>query len=358
MNAHSAAGNGAVYREILLIRTDRVGDLVLSTPAIASFRRSWPQARIRAVVTGYTEPVLRHNPDVDEVVLLPHRAPLQAIAQVARLGRTSDIAVGLAPRTDDIFLAGVTSAQTRLGYVYRRRYLSRALAQLALTDWCLSEADPELADRYPDRPVLHEVRQVLALVQLAGGQKLTEELTLRLGPDDVAWAKANAPANAVVLALAPRWLARNFGPAAVGRLITSLAREHEHVIVTYGPDTAEQANSIREEIDGSKVTWLGNLPLLHWAAVLAQSKVVVTVDTGATHVAAALKRPVVVVFEREYFRLCSQEWSPWRVESVMLTKPPSPEHSQPLIEDVVAGVRRLGDAVPSGGSAVETSGGR
>ena len=57
--------NGAIYKNIILIRTDRVGDLVLSTPAIASFRRSWPRAHITAVITGYTEPVLRHNPDVD-----------------------------------------------------------------------------------------------------------------------------------------------------------------------------------------------------------------------------------------------------------------------------------------------------
>ncbi len=331
------------YDNILLIRTDRVGDLVLSTPAITSFRRSWPRARITAVVTGYTEPVLRHNPDVDEVVLLPHRSPLQAIAQVARLGKGTDIAVGLAPRTDDIFLAGVTRARTRIGYVYRRRYLSRALAHMALTDWCLSEADPELADRFPDRPVLHEVHQVLALAKLAGGESLSEELTLRLGDEDVAWARAHAPSGAVVLALAPRWFSRNFGPDAVLRLINALAKGNKDVIVTYGSETADDAAAIRERIHVPNVTWLGNLQLLHWAAVLAQSAVVVTVDTGATHVAAALRRPVVVIFEREYFRLCSQEWSPWRVDSAMLTKPPLGADAMPLIEDVIAAVRSLAD---------------
>jgi len=333
--------NGAAYDRIVLIRTDRVGDLVLSTPAIASFRRSWPKAKIIAVVTGYTEPVLRHNPDVDEIVLLPHRSPLAAITQVARLGRQADIAVGLAPRTDDIFLAGVSNAKTRIGYVYRRRYLSRALAQLALTDWCLSEADPELADRHPENPVLHEVHQVLALVHLAGGQAVTEELRLGLGSDDVAWASANAPAGAIVFSLAPRWLAPNFGAHAVEQLIIKLAQENENVVVTFGPDTAERAQQIRDRVPATNVTWLGNLPLLHWAAVMAQSSVVVTVDTGATHVAAALKVPVVVVFEREYFRLCSQEWSPWRVEHVMLTKPPVGADPGALIDDVASAVRSL-----------------
>lgn len=348
------AGNGAAYDKILLIRTDRVGDLVLSTPAIASFRRSWPQARITAVVTGYTEPVLRHNPHVDEIVLLPHRSPLQAIAQVANLGRSFDVAVGLAPRTDDIFLAGVTGAQTRIGYVYRRRYLSRALAHLALTDWCLSEADPEVADRHPETPVPHEVHQVLALVKLAGGESLTEELTLRLGEDDIAWACQHAPSGAVVLALAPRWFAKNFGADAVAHLITTLAKSNAAVVVTYGTETARQAVAIRDQIATHNITWLGNLQLLHWAAVLAQSSVVVTVDTGATHVAAALKRPVVVIFEREYFRLCSQEWSPWRVENVILTKPLEGADPGPLIEDVATAVRSLGGAArDSGGQGAQ-----
>ncbi|MBV8669446.1 MAG: hypothetical protein JOZ28_09555, partial [Candidatus Eremiobacteraeota bacterium] len=80
------------------------------------------------------------------------------------------------------------------------------------------------------------------------------------------------------------------------------------------------------------------------AAVLAQSSAVVTVDTGATHVAAALKVPVVVVFEREYFRLCSQEWSPWRVRHVMLTKPPVGADPSALIDDVASAVGSLRSA--------------
>jgi ADP-heptose:LPS heptosyltransferase len=328
-------GNGTRYGAILLIRTDRVGDLVLSTPAIASFRRSWPSARITAVVTGYTEPILRHNDDVDEIVLLPHAQPLRAISRVAQLGRSAQLAVGLAPRTDDIFLTGVSGAAARIGYVYRRRYLSRMLARMCLTDWWLSDADPELADRFPDRPVLHEVRQVLALVKLAGGERLTEELTLRLGTDDEQWARDNAPPSGIVLALAPRWFMDNFGAEAVRTLIERLAGRGGQLVVTYGQDTQVPAERIRAAISRRNVTWFGELPLLRWAAILGQSRTIITVDTGATHVAAALHKPVVVVFEREYFRLCSQEWGPWRVPSAHLVKPPRGADPEPLIEDIV-----------------------
>lgn len=330
------ARNGSSYRKIVLVRTDRVGDLVLSTPAITSFRRSFPDAHIAAVITAYTEPILRHNPDVDELVLLPHRQPARACALIRQVGQDADLAVGLAPRTDDIFLTGISRAPVRIGYVYQRRYLSRVLARMCLTDWCLSEADPELADRFPEQPILHEVRQVLALVTLAGGTSLTEELTLKLGPEDVAWARANAPAGAKVLALAPRWFMRNFGVEAVRNLISELAQNSDNVVVTYGLDTQELAAKLRDAMPRDNVSWFGDLPLLRWAAVLAQSAAVITVDTGATHVAAALGRPVVVVFERQYFRLCSQEWGPWRVPNAVLCKPPRGADPTVLIEDIAA----------------------
>ena len=329
-------------KRIVLIRTDRVGDLVLSTPAIASFRRSWPAAQIDALVTDYTEPVLRHNPDIDAVHVLPKAAPLSAGRAMAKtIGSGADLVVALSPRTADYRLAAWTGARRRLGYVYRRRYLSRLAAFLFLTDHCISEADPELADRYPDRPVAHEVAQVLSLVRLAGGDVLTDQLVLRLGDEDRAYAAAHVPRGAIALNLAPRWFLPNFGFEATLALIRRLAALRRDVLITYGNDVPDAAARLRDAVTASNVSWLGELPLLQWAAALAQCSVVVTVDTGATHIASAVGVPVVVVFEREYYRLSSQEWAPWRVPSAMLCKPPAGAGPATVIGDVVAAVQRL-----------------
>ena len=53
----------------LLIRPDRIGDILLTTPAIATLRRSFPQAHISVLVRPYTAPLLRQNPDLDELLL-------------------------------------------------------------------------------------------------------------------------------------------------------------------------------------------------------------------------------------------------------------------------------------------------
>jgi len=330
-------GEGPAYRRILLIRTDRVGDLVLSTPAIASFRRSWPNARIEALITDYTEPVLRHSPDVDAVHALSQarlRSDGRAIART--LGEGADIAVALAPRTQDYVLASSTRAPRRIGYVYQRRYLSRIAARLLLTSHAVSEADPELADRYPDRPVSHEVRQVQELVRLAGGHELVDDLVLRVASDDEAFARERVRAGSLALNLAPRWFMPNFGYEATVQLIARLVALQRDVLITYGNDVPDAAARIRDAVRAPNVTWLGELPLLRWAAALARCSVVVTVDTGATHVASAMGVPTVVVFEREYYRLCSQEWAPWNVPNVMMRKARSGAGTPKLVEDVAA----------------------
>lgn len=329
-------------KRIVLIRTDRVGDLVLSTPAIGSFRRSWPEAHIDAIVTDYTEPVLRYNPDIDALHVLPKTASTAASrAMAGSVGRDADLVVALSPRTADYRLAAWTRARQRLGYVYRRRYLSRLAAYYFLTEHCISEADPELADRFPDRQVAHEVQQVLALVSLAGGNVLTDQLVLRVSDEDRVFARDRIPSGAVALNLAPRWFAPNFGFDATLKLLSRLTLMQRDVLVTYGTDVPDAAAQLRDAVGRPNVTWLGELPLLRWAAALAQCSVVVTVDTGATHVASAVGVPVVVIFEREYYRLSSQEWAPWRVPNVKLCKPPTGAEPDALIDDILASALRL-----------------
>ncbi|MDE2573440.1 MAG: hypothetical protein KGM44_13080, partial [bacterium] len=86
--------------KILLVRTDRIGDLILSTPAIASFRRSFPDAEIAALCSTYNAAVLRGNGDVDRVLALPEEERARA-AITRSLAGAYDMAVALAPITRD-----------------------------------------------------------------------------------------------------------------------------------------------------------------------------------------------------------------------------------------------------------------
>lgn len=54
---------------ILVVRTDRIGDVVLSTPVLTALRQRYPAAFIAMLVRPYTQDVVSGHPHLDEVIL-------------------------------------------------------------------------------------------------------------------------------------------------------------------------------------------------------------------------------------------------------------------------------------------------
>jgi len=57
------------FQNILIVRTDRIGDVVLTTPSIKALRQAYPAARISILVTPATQDLVNGNPYVDEVLV-------------------------------------------------------------------------------------------------------------------------------------------------------------------------------------------------------------------------------------------------------------------------------------------------
>lgn len=54
---------------ILYIRVDRVGDMVLSTPAFRAIKAALPRVHLTVMASPANAPILKNNPDVDEVIV-------------------------------------------------------------------------------------------------------------------------------------------------------------------------------------------------------------------------------------------------------------------------------------------------
>ncbi|MBV9441022.1 MAG: glycosyltransferase family 9 protein [Candidatus Eremiobacteraeota bacterium] len=301
---------------ILLTRTDRVGDLILSTPAIASFRRSFPDAHITLACSPYNAVVAERSPDVDALAHFARDGDPRAFG--ARFPGV-DLAVALAPRSVDHRIVAATRAARRVGYTYARRFAARLALRFLMTDVVLSLADPALAERRPDVPIAHEVDQVLALVPAAGGSALVRDLVLPIAAEDRA-AIVHLPERPIVVQLGRRWTERGSTAASLLALFRELRALGRPLLATSGEDARALAGEV--ERAGVADAVLGGMPFHVWAAVFERAACVVTIDTGATHVASAVRAPVVVLYEHQWFRLASREWSPYRVPNAVLRKPP------------------------------------
>jgi len=206
--------------KILLSRTDRIGDLVLSTPAIATVRRSFPGAHVTMVTSEYNREVMDRNDDVDEIAVLPHGL------SPGRFGSNYigyDVAIALAPRAVDLQIAGGTRAALRVGYTYERRWFARLTAGLYLNRVMVSEADPDLCDREPGRIVRHEVDQLLDLVALAGARERVTKLRLGVTDEDRVVART-LPADPIVMHLGQRWFGEGSTLESTLAIVEDLAK--------------------------------------------------------------------------------------------------------------------------------------
>jgi ADP-heptose:LPS heptosyltransferase len=292
-----------------------LGDLILSTPAIATLRRSYPAARITLVCSKYNAVVAARTTGVDDIVELPAETKTEITRR--RFGAV-DLAIALAPRVLDMQVVAATRAPRRIGYTYARRYLTRALARRWLTEVLVSEADPDWADRDPSLLVPHEVDQVLALALAAGATEIDPELAVRIDDSDRAQV-TGMPADAIVIHIGKRWAECGSTPESLEQLFRDMRRLGRPLVATFGDDGVELAGRVAASGVADRV--IGQLPFGVWAAVFERAACVVTIDTGATHVSSAVKTPTVVLFESRYFRLNSQEWSPYRVPNAVLRKP-------------------------------------
>jgi ADP-heptose:LPS heptosyltransferase len=70
--------------DILYIKPDHLGDLLLATPALAALRQRFPKARITALVGPWSQVVLQHNPDVDILLTCPFPGFTRAVKDEGR----------------------------------------------------------------------------------------------------------------------------------------------------------------------------------------------------------------------------------------------------------------------------------
>lgn len=268
------------------------------------------------VCSAYNRIVVERNSDVDELVTLPPNCSPRKLG--TRYAGRCDIAIALAPRAVDFAVVGASRAPLRLGYTYVRRYLARATAWRDLSRVALSHADPYLSERDAHRHVRHEVNELIDLVGLAGARHRVSELRVDIDDEDRRFVAA-FPSGAIAFHLAQRWLREGSSLASTLALLRTLRTLGRPLIVTSGVECALAAACVREARVADAVA--EHLTFHQWAALFEKSACVVTVDTAATHLASAMRRPTVVAFEHRYFRLSSQEWAPYGVPSVLIQKP-------------------------------------
>ena len=190
----------AKVRNVLILRTDHLGDLLMSTPLIRKLRTALPDRRFTLVASPANAQALAGWDAIDEILVFDARWPLaQKWRFLQELWLTRwDLCLTLSPRTISYLLGRLSGAPVRAGLVYSRRVLVRLLSPLWLTHMVVSKVD-ELSEA--GEAVPHEVLQL-------------EEVARILGLPADPPGKIEIPLHPVALIWAREWLAAQGAPAS------------------------------------------------------------------------------------------------------------------------------------------------
>lgn len=274
-----------------------LGDVVMALPAIAAVRRWFPAAHLAVAARAHVAPLLTMAGGIDEVIALSGRGAWRdAAGRRADAGRLADgrfdVAVLLPNSFHAAWLVRQAGVPERWGYRadLRGMLLTRGVAK-------------------PLRPITQAAYYAHLVSALgAGPSQLSAALHVAAPSRDAAAAllRARGWTGGPLVVFAPGAAfgpAKRWPPQRVAQVAHQLVREQgvTPVLVGAGRDLETIAQVIRHyELlagAGTDIIDLGgrtDVPTL--AGVFALSAAVVSNDSGAMHVAAAVGVPVTAIF--------------------------------------------------------------
>jgi lipopolysaccharide heptosyltransferase II len=319
-------------KRILCIRPDNMGDLLMSGPAIRALKSTF-NCHITVLTSSMGAPVTCSMPEVDDTIIFD--APwVQAEKTastfddtVARLKKGRfDAAVIFTVYSQNplpsVMLAYLAAIPLRLAYCRENPYH-------LLTHW--------VPDQEPYDFIRHQVRRDLDLVTQVGAY--TDDENLRITVQENLWPAvytklriAGADLHKPLIILHPEVseVKRQYPMEEWINTVQRLSGDYQVVIT--GKKQAD-------EIAGA-VSLCGQLNLEELIVLIKHASLLLSVNTGTVHIAAATGTPVVVLYA-----MTNPQHTPWNVKNkVLYFDVPAHLCSK---NEVVKYVRKSWDEMPS-----------
>jgi len=286
------------YENILLIKPSSLGDVVMALPALSTLRRSFPRARISWLIRPEFAPLIEGHPHLDEIILFDRKslgrawrdpaAMRELAALISRLRRSRfDAVLDLQGLFRSASLAWLSGCKQRFGPIWRKE----------LARYFYTTAIP------PRLEWVHVVDYYLKLVEAMGVADLRVEFVLPEKSEAAATARdllsrhSVDPGRYAVIVPGSAQVSKCWPADRFAALADRLTSDHGLAVVATGSKSESvMIEQIQALAKHPIINLAGRTSLPELTEVLRMAKLVVSNDTGPGHIAAALGKPLVMMF--------------------------------------------------------------
>ncbi|MEW6492589.1 MAG: lipopolysaccharide heptosyltransferase II [Cyanobacteriota bacterium] len=300
---------------ILCIRLDSIGDVLMTTPAIRALKEARPGRRITLLTSPAGVEIASLVPELDDVIVydapwMKATAPrtnsqpeFEMVEKLRGLGFDAAVIFTVFSQNPlpSAFLCYLANIPLRLAHCHENPY------QL-LTNWVL---DPE-----PSCGIRHEVRRQLDLVATIGCQIKNERMSLQVSDSDrdrvlylLDELGIDLERPLVVIHPGATAATRRYPPEGLAEVARRLVLDANfQVIFTGVKSERELVQGIQAGMNTDSHSLVGDLDLAELSALIELAPLVISNNTGPVHMAAAVGTPVV-----DLYALTNPQHTPWGV---------------------------------------------
>lgn len=288
------------YKNILVNALVNLGDVVLTTGAVALLKRAYPEARITMLVKPVVRGAVENNPVVDEVIVFDYKPRENSWGQMLDMvkaikKRNFDLSLSLDRKLRPALLAFLARIPERVGP-------SKVFGpKKSKVTWLYTKTVPI---EYDLDSVLQADTYQNIVRGLTGQTQAEKEVPVfaRITPEAEAKATqliSKLPAGEKIIALCVKgtFPLKTWPKEYFAEVVQALSAEYTaSFFVTGGPGDKEYAEEVIAACSVPVANFCGETDLVELAALLKASDLLVSVDTGGGHIAAACQVPMVVMY--------------------------------------------------------------
>lgn len=297
--------------KILLIRLRRMGDVLMTTPAVTALKERLPQAELTYVVEEPYRELVEGNPHLDQVLVLPRKQGRRDFMHLIRQVRQErfdgllDFHGG--PRA--FWLTLFSKAKVKIGYAVKYK------------SFVYDFKVPRNSGNGP----IHSVENHINLVRALGVRvdpipplfmpeaKEGEKERIR---EFIAGNKLGQ-AKIITVHVGAGNEFRDWGVDHVARLIEFFSgRPNLQIVLVGGEEDREAAKEIMAKTTTDILSLAGQINLRELRELIRRSSLFIGPDSGPMHVAATTSTPIVVYFGPTI----PTHFSPWQARATILEK--------------------------------------
>lgn len=292
----------STYKNILVINTMHIGDLMLVTPALRTLRANYPKAHIALLTDKPLADLVRCNENIDECILIDKHGRDKGILALIRFirqirKRHFDLVINYHRNERASVIASFSGGKKIVGYAqpFFHRFFDHWMPNLAMADT-------------PKDKVMHQTLCHLKVLQEAAGcTKLDDRgLEMWLPPEEEKkasdlWQKEFAEDDRVIaFNIGASWMTKRWIDAYFAECADHFIQEGYHIAFLGGPTDVVIVKACIEKMkekDSPKVhVFTGKVSLTVLAGLLRRCCLFLTTDSGPMHVGVAMNVPIVTMF--------------------------------------------------------------